>query len=131
MTADPRERLAHASSILGGDLGLCGCGNAEESYVLVRQLLQLTPFYEHWDQVAALLPHTAARHIVLSAMESAGLIEHGTSISGSWITPKGQFFLDVLQEIGDDWDCLRELGLPHYGGDCTDACWTRKSGHKG
>ena len=125
MPDDLRQRFEHASSILSDDLGLCGCGNAEASYALVRILLGLTPFFNHTEAIEALVPDEAARHIVLSCLDSAGLIEHGTSIGGSWITPKGAFFLDVLREIGDNWDRLRELGMPHDGGDCTDACWTR------
>lgn len=118
-----RQRYEHASSILSDDLGLCGCGIPEEAYALVRSLLSLTPFYKHLDAVDALLPDAATKHIVLSVLDSAGLTEHGTTIGGSWITPKGSFLLAVLRDVGDDWDRLWELGLPHDGGDCTEACW--------
>lgn len=128
MSDDLRQRFEHASSILSDDLGLCGCGNSEESYALVRTLLGLTPFYNHTEAIEALVPDSAARHIVLSSLDSAGLIEHGTSIGGSWITAKGVFLLGVLRQLGDDWDRLHDVGLPHDGGDCTDACWAREDG---
>ncbi|MER7361916.1 hypothetical protein [Nonomuraea wenchangensis] len=124
MADDQRQRYEHAAKILGGDLGLCGCGDSDGSYALVRILLGLTPFYEHLDELRALIPDSGVRHIVSSALDSAGLIEHGTSISGSWITTKGTFLLHVLTEVGGDWDRLYGLGLPHDGGDCTEACWS-------
>jgi hypothetical protein len=105
-------------------LSLCGCGYPESAYDLVRDLLGLAPFYENsrWKVAESLTGNIpGAYHIVLGALQRAGLIEHGSSLDGSWLTPKGKWCLAAMRtaEYGD----LHDAGYPHDGEDCTDACW--------
>lgn len=118
--------LQHVNGLLYMDLGLCGCGNPEEAFELVRDLLRLAPFYEHRDEVRALIGDGAPSHIILSTLDHADLIEHGGSIHGSWLTDKGQWYLNALNTV-TVWDEI-DVGLPHDGAKCTDACWTAPIG---
>ncbi|MEU0656144.1 hypothetical protein ABZ485_28400 [Streptomyces albogriseolus] len=116
--------LQHINGLFYIELRLCGCGSPEESFDLVRKLLALAPFYrgpEVRDEVAALCGNEPARHMILSMLTGADLLEHGGGIDGSWMTGKGEWYLRALTSI-TDWDEI-DVGLPHDGGDCTDACW--------
>jgi hypothetical protein len=107
-------------------LGLCGCGNPEAAYDLVRDLLSLAPFCEdsHWKTAESLTGNIpGAHHIVMGALQRAGLVDHGSILSGSWLTPKGEWVLAAMRtaefdEVDDD-----GIGYPHDGEPCTDACW--------
>jgi hypothetical protein len=105
-------------------LGLCGCGNPEAAYDLIRDLLSLAPFYEdsRWKTAEALTGNIpGAHHIVLGAMDRAGLIEHGSSQNGAWLTDKGTWCLAAMRTA--EFDDLDQHGYPHDGEACTDACW--------
>lgn len=105
-------------------LGLCGCGNPEAAYALVRDLLGLAPFYEdsRWQAAETLTGSIpGAHHIVLGAMERAGLLEHGSSLTGAWLTPKGEWCLAAMRTA--EFNDLDQVGYPHDGSVCTDACW--------
>lgn len=107
-------------------LGLCGCGYPSAAYDLVRDLLGLIPFYknERWKTSESLTGNIpGAHHIVLSTMQRAGLIDHGSSLTGSWLTEKGKWALASMRtaEYGD-FDGS-DAGYPHDGDACTDACW--------
>jgi hypothetical protein len=119
--SDRENVLQHVNGLFYTDIGLCGCGNAEEAFDLVRDLLNLAPFYEHRQEVAALVGTGATGHIVLSALDNADLLEHGGTIHGSWLTDKGEWYQKALASI-TDWDEIA-VGVPHDGGSCTDACW--------
>lgn len=123
--ATPAHVLAHAYQLLIGDLQLCGCGVSGAAFDLVRDILNLAPFFENenWRKVDELAGNPAAAHIVLSTLERADLIEHGGSIGGSWLTDKGRYYQTALREV-TDWDDLDEVGFPHDGQGCTDACWS-------
>lgn len=107
-------------------LGLCGCGYPQAAYDLVRDLLGLIPFYEdeRWKAAEALTGNIpGAHHIVLGAMERAGLIEHGSSQTGAWLTEKGRWCLAAMRTAEcDDLDGPG-VGYPHDGEACADACW--------
>lgn len=105
-------------------LGLCGCGNPESAYDLVRDLLGLMPLYEdtRWKVAESLTGNVpGAHHIILGAMERAELIEHGSSLHGAWLTPKGEWCLAAMQTA--EFDDLDQQGYPHDGNACTDTCW--------
>lgn len=122
-----QHRLEHLYVLFYDDaqgLGLCGCGNPESAYDLVRDLLGLAPFYEdsRWKAAESLTGNIpGAHHIVLGAMERAGLIEHGTSLRGVWLTEKGKWCLAAMRAT--EFDDLDQQGYPHDGKPCTDACW--------
>ncbi|MFE9855581.1 hypothetical protein [Streptomyces sp. NPDC005780] len=115
--------LEHLNLIVYVDLGLCGCGNPDDAYNLVRDLLALCPLYEdqRWHQAETLTGGGAVHHIVMSTLDTAGLIEHGSTINGSWLTPKGAWFLNAARIVpfGD----IDDAGLPHDGDTCTEECW--------
>lgn len=114
----------HLNQIFYVDLGFCGCGNSGDAYELVRDLLTLCPLYEgqRWRQAETLTGGGAVHHIVLSTLDTAGLIEHGSSINGSWLTPKGAWFLGAARTV--PFDDINDAGLPHDGGTCTERCWS-------
>lgn len=122
--------LDHLCQMFYGEseLGLCGCGNPEHAWQLIASLLNLAPFYEHPDAVTELIGQHGAYHIVLSALTRADLIEHGGSIGGSWLTPKGKWCQRALAGV-TDWEVFcraidEDAGFPDQCQDgCTDACW--------
>ena len=114
---------------LWDDAHSCGCGWPGDAFNLVRDLLALTPFYEHRDEVTARVGVTEAvrgdgdcgvLQLVLGALDAARFIDHGTSIFGSWITPKGRLFLDLAQRFG--FSAIEMAGFPHDGCGCTPDC---------
>ncbi|WP_327335146.1 hypothetical protein OG473_39650 (plasmid) [Streptomyces anulatus] len=125
MNDNDRENvLQHVNGLFYMDLGLCGCGLPEESFDLVRSLLALAPYHQSPEvrkQVAALCGNSVAQHMILSMLDGAELIEHGGTITGAWLTDKGEWYLQVMNSISD-WDEI-DVGIPHNGGKCTDACW--------
>lgn len=118
--------LNHLYRLFDEELKLCECGTPEAAYRLVHHLLELTPFYEHPEEVTEAAGGEGPAHLVLSMLTNADLIEHGGAIGGSWITPKGAWFRDVLRNI-DNWEDFADdrPGIPdlHDGKKCTDACW--------
>lgn len=42
--------------------------------------------------------HTTYTYLLLSLMHRGKIIEHGSSIRCSWLTPRGEEFLRILQE---------------------------------
>jgi hypothetical protein len=118
----------HACLLFYGELGMCGCGNPEDAYRLIRDILDLTPFYEgdNWQKVNELIGSPTVVHIVVSMLNNADLIEHGTIIDGSWLTKKGKYFRDVLRAVPWEQADSDEIGYPHNGEPCT--CWERADG---
>lgn len=115
------DELRHLNSLFfdEGGLGFCGCGNPDDAYALVRDLLSLAPFYEHRAEVRERIGGgTGTEMLVLYLLDGAGLTEHGTGIGGSWLTAKGSHYLALMQryeweDIDDD-----EVCLPHDGQPC-------------
>ncbi|MFF8589963.1 hypothetical protein ACF061_00745 [Streptomyces sp. NPDC015220] len=115
--------LDHLYRIFYEDLGICGCGNPEDVYVLVRDLLALCPLYENdgWRLAEALTGGGAAQQIALSLLDTAELTEHGSTINGSWLTTKGVWCLQAMKAV--PFEQMHDAGLPHDGEDCTSKCW--------
>ena len=121
-----QNTMNHLYRLFDEELNLCECGNPEDAYNLIRHLLELAPFYEHPERVTEAAGGPGAAHLILSMLTNADLIEHGGAIGGSWITPKGAWFRDVLRDI-DNWENFTDNrpGIPdlHGGEKCTAACW--------
>jgi hypothetical protein len=117
------EALAHLYQIYFGDMDLCGCNVPGQAWEVFGWILSLCPLYDGgWRDVENRFTPGGA-HIILGVMENAGLIEHGGSIGGSWITKKGQWVLDRLNAIEGDVDkALDGKGYPHDGDSCPDEC---------
>lgn len=115
------DELQHLSSLLfdAGGLRFCGCGNPDDAYNLVRDLLSLAPFFDHRTEVQERIGGgPGVEDLVLYSLDGAGLLEHGTGIGGSWLTAKGRHYLSLMQrheyeEIEGD-----EVFLPHDGEPC-------------
>ena len=99
----------------------CGCGNPASGYMLLRDALKALPWYESrfWDAY----PEGAAT-IIVGFIDGLGLLEHGSSWRGSWLTPFGEA---VLAALGDKTDAeieaaRREDGLLGCGMDECENC---------
>ena len=94
-----------AYRVLYDDLGSCGCGQPVERLELVRDALRDCPLYDGTSRNWA----TPLHEWFLCLLDSAGLIEHGSVITGSWLTEKGTRLLTALNDeviwsalVGDD-----------------------------
>ena len=88
------------SRYLMGELGFCGCSDdylGDLAWKITNELYTAKTtnndwFYEYKDKSDDFL---ALQECILLLMEKEKLIEHGTSIRGSWLTDKG---LDVIKK---------------------------------
>jgi hypothetical protein len=127
----------HLYALLHGSHGLriCGCGTPDESWNLVRALLEATAAcygpddrFLGWSgyKVGGEHPYDAlcgsagAAGIVSGALETSGLLEHGGNFYGSWLTDQGRVYLSLMRDCG--YDDLEETGFPHEGAPCPDSC---------
>jgi len=140
-----RDDCEHLYSLFCGStegFGFCGCGSPEDAYDLVKAILGLAPFYQNWESGRSngkmaqevLGGHDGVWYFVLYAIDRTGLIEHGTSIGGSWLTTKGKHYLPLMQ--AHPWDSITAVGYPHDGEECPPSCrhwiasydeWQRKA----
>ena len=82
--------------------GFCGCGNPDEAMIFIHNVLQLINQEKGWgNEMQCLIPSEGVYYFVLYTLDDKKLTEHGTSIGGSWLTPKGK---EVLADI--EW-CLQ------------------------
>lgn len=83
----------------------CGCGCPASAAELVRDLLvafdrsgcEREEWAAKWQQALDLLPDDRVRYLVLYTLDSRGLLEHGTSVDGSWLTDEGHRVLAALR----------------------------------
>ncbi len=111
-----------------GELGICGCGNPDAVYDTVLDLLNAVDrFDDDGSRLRETLgPNAGVRHLVMSALDRVGLTEHGGSVWGSWLTPKGRAARRLLSlgTPGQMDEQLDEFGYPHGGDQCPGmACW--------
>lgn len=89
------------------DLGLCGCGNPEETYEVIRRILNILSFDVDWEtrqkQFSEICNadmnnenYNGLIQFVLYILDDKGFLEHGSSISSAWLTEKGKIYLDLL-----------------------------------
>lgn len=102
-----------------GLLHLCGCGSPEDAYNFCRDALACfdrrgchdEPPTREWiyaeDALTELInksPKQAA-HVIAHLLTHLGLIEHGGSVGGSWLTDDGERIVDlgpVSEEIMEE-----------------------------
>lgn len=77
------------------DMGDCGCGYADQRIDLLKETLNALPL--HTGPVPEYL-RTPLGEWFLTILDRAKLIEHGSSIGGSWITNKGERVLKILND---------------------------------
>lgn len=82
-------------------LGLCGCGSPEDAYNFCRDVLVAFDRRGKWDDAEGLVktlilarPDQAA-HVIAHMMTHLGVLEHGGSVGGSWLTNDGERIVDL------------------------------------
>lgn len=107
-----------------GGLGICGCNQPHAAYDLVRALLV---YFEQdhadrdWRDLGRMIGTDGAVHLVLCLLDNAGVIEHGGTVAGAWLTDKGRAALEMMRR--HEWESVDETGYPHDGRGCTPPCW--------
>lgn len=85
--------------ILGGLLGICGCNDEELTNDIITVLLAFDKKAGEAPYYTELLPKNSRKYVelILHNLDHAGLLEHGTSVRGSWTTEKGQEVIKKLK----------------------------------
>jgi len=102
MTVTERDadwERSHLYALFYDHISGCGCNMPEAAYKLVLDILELAPFYkdENWRKVQTLIGTDGAFQIVIGLLSKANLLEHGGSMGGSWITPKGEYVRELMR----------------------------------
>ena len=94
--------MNHESFIqITADLGICGCGNPEDAYKAVHEIMLLireikeAPSKDLYSKYSDLTDNPYAL-TVLYMLDDREFLEHGTSIHGCWLTTKGTQLLEAL-----------------------------------
>ena len=94
--------MNHESFIqITADLGICGCGNPEDAYKAVHEIMLLireikeAPSKDLYSKYSDLTDNPYAL-TVLYMLDDREFLEHGTSIHGCWLTTKGKQLLEAL-----------------------------------
>lgn len=103
-------------------LGFCGCGNPDTAYEALRDTLACFDAGDisdgDWkarcERVDAWFKERGEgySYLLLYFIDAAGLLEHGGSVGGSWLTEEGKNVLAVLRDWGtdpDEWPSLEEV----------------------
>lgn len=97
--------------VIDGFFDFCGCGQPEECLRFIRNVLSMladrpeydSPKREDWNLRWYHLVGNAEMFVLyaLTNVEIDGynIIEHGGDVTGSWLTPQGQEFLEDLNRI--------------------------------
>lgn len=89
------------------DLHLCGCGSPESTTKVIKMILTAQNQKEYKDKQKMFNSiceinidennnYDGLIQFVLYILDSHGFLEHGSSISGAWLTEKGKLFLELL-----------------------------------
>lgn len=85
----------------------CGCGSPEAACKSLLRLLSLHPMYDHWRDAEAWVGDEGLLYLLLYQLDRLELTEHGGSVSGAWLTPKGEAVRDALgREEADGFEAL-------------------------
>ena len=89
--------------------GACGCSDMEEL---------IGPIYDILDRVVSgeADPQDGLFYIVAGILTNWGLIEHGTSIRSSWVTPEGLKLLATFDNFSVD-------DIEEASGEAYDGLW--------
>jgi hypothetical protein len=90
-------------------LNLCGCGNPDAAYQFLLDTLSAFDRSDSWEASCERIREWWAvgegpGYLVLYFLTNADLLEHGGSVGGSWLTPKGKDALNCLRSWGVDPD---------------------------
>jgi len=85
----------------------CGCGSPEAACGALLRLLSFHPMYEHWRNAQAWVGNEGLLYLLLYQLDRLELTEHGGSVGGAWLTPKGEAVRDALaREQADGFETL-------------------------
>ena len=107
-TRTPEWELQHLHALVYDEIGMCGCGWGDDAYSLIRDLLDHFHDRDGRD-VAEMIGSTAAAQLVLYRLQEADLIDHGTRVTGSWMTDKGRYARHLMHRH-PWWDARGEDG---------------------
>lgn len=95
----PRRRALEVRGIIEG-FKLCGCGT-NAAYTVIKEVLERAESL-HDKQERYSPPEEISEwfEFAQKVLDSWGLLEHGGSICGSWLTDKGDLILDFLRDFG-------------------------------
>lgn len=86
------------------ELSFCGCGDPGAALLSFRGLLRLHPLHANgnWKRLDGLIPDKGMKYLMLYWIDGLGLTEHGSLISGAWLTERGGEVLAAIDALGDD-----------------------------
>lgn len=82
---------------------MCGCGHPEEPYTFIRDaLVCISNGYGFDERPPFAGIHRGAQALLVELLDSMGLVEHGGSWFGSWLTKEGKAAQSVLSAMTDE-----------------------------
>ena len=95
-------RIVRVSQAVGDISALiCGCGDSDAPWRELLRILRLRAL-DSWQP-----PTSDAEWLMVNLLDGLGLLEHGSSLNGAWLTEAGESALAFLEEFGADW-CSRD-----------------------
>lgn len=97
-----------SAAVYFGALGLCGCGTPEDVHALLldclRQFKGGPGVGGGVDGIERLVAERSAvaAEFIAHFLDRAELLEHGTSVFGSWLTERGKQALEIGSDHGED-----------------------------
>lgn len=100
--------LDHVLGLFAHDiLGLCGCGNPEDTWEMIRIVLDIQANSESYVERELRIKtelnlnpgsdiHNGIWQFILYILNDKGFLEHGSSIYSAWLTDLGRPYLTVL-----------------------------------
>lgn len=97
-------------------LDFCGCGVPADTHEVIRRILNIRTLWaeDKLDYEKVQEEYKTDLNIdtsddigygllqfILYTLDSNGILEHGTSVQGSWLTPLGKMYLTVLNKWRD------------------------------
>jgi hypothetical protein len=115
MSNDIEQRKEDFETIYFGEIGMCGCGSPEGVKKFIYELLKNHKDYkdkkityevmaENRKQIIKETDTDVVFEFVFHVLEHNDLLEHGSSVYGSWFTEKGEKFFELLSENLSDND---------------------------
>ena len=92
-------------------LDMCGCGYPEDTHELIRKILTIRSEWQDkkisYEEIKNRYKndvdlddsnnnHYGALQFILYILDAYGIVEHGSSIGGCWLTDLGKMYLTVL-----------------------------------
>jgi predicted transcriptional regulator len=100
---DDDEKEFERTGTVTDTFDICGCydNGVIAEWIAVMELLDTDDSY--YTKIAEKL-NLAPNHVhaILHVLDNAGLIEHGSTIRGSWLTDKGRDAIPVIKKILED-----------------------------